>query len=101
MQDKTFYVYIMASLGDVLYIGMTNDLSKRVSEHKNDLIEGFTKRYRCHRLIYFESSNDVMVVLEREKQLKRWSRAKKLALIKETNPELKDLSALAFGEGSR
>ena len=101
MRDKTYYVYIMASLGDVLYIGMTNDLVRRVFEHQNNLVEGFTKRYRCHRLIYFESSSDVKAVLEREKQLKRWSRAKKLALIKETNPELKDLSALAFGEESR
>jgi len=97
MQDKTYYVYIMASLGDVLYIGMTNDLNRRIYEHKNNLVDGFTKKYRCHRLIYFESSNDVKVILEREKQLKRWSRSKKLALIHETNPELKDLSA-PYGE---
>ncbi|MEI8143087.1 MAG: GIY-YIG nuclease family protein [Candidatus Berkelbacteria bacterium] len=92
MQDKTYYVYIVASFSNVLYIGMTNDLVRRVYEHKNNLVDGFTKKYRCHKLVYFELSNDVKVILEREKQLKRWSRSKKLALICEMNPELKDLS---------
>ena len=82
----------MASLRDVLYIGMTNDLSRRACEHKNGSFEGFTKKYKCIKLVYFESSNDVRVILEREKQIKRWSRAKKLILIKAKNPELKDLS---------
>jgi len=91
---KTYYVYIMASHNGVIYIGMTNDLNRRVAEHKSDLIDGFTKKYKCHRLVYFESSNDVKLVLEREKQLKRWNRSKKLELIKSNNPTLKDLSAL-------
>jgi len=99
--SKTYYVYIMASLSDVLYIGMTNDLARRVFEHKNKIVEGFTKRYNCKKLVYFESSDDVNAVMEREKQLKRWSRVKKMAFIKSTNPEMKDLSALAFGEESR
>ncbi|MEI6498879.1 MAG: GIY-YIG nuclease family protein [bacterium] len=90
---KTYYVYIMASYNEVLYVGMTNNLLRRIYEHKHELIDGFTKKYKCHNLIYYESSNDVNVILEREKQLKRWSRAKKLALIKEANPELKDFSA--------
>jgi putative endonuclease len=84
----------MASLGDVLYIGMTNDLDRRVFEHKNEIIDGFTKKYRCHKLVYFESLSDVKSILEREKQLKRWGRAKKMNLIKLMNPEMKDLSAL-------
>jgi len=90
---KTYYVYIMASYNEVLYIGMTNDLIRRIYEHKRELVDGFTKKYKCHSLLYYESSNDVNVILEREKQLKRWGRTKKLTLIKETNPELKDLSA--------
>lgn len=98
---KTYYVYIMASLSDVLYIGMTNDLERRVFEHKNGVVDGFTKKYRCYRLVCFESSNDVKSVLEREKQLKRWSRSKKLNLIKLTNPEMKDLSALDSTSRSR
>ena len=83
----------MASYNEVLYIGMTNNLIRRIHEHKNELVDGFTKKYKCHSLLHYESSNDVNVILEREKQLKRWGRTKKLALIKETNPELKDLSA--------
>ena len=83
----------MASETGTLYIGMTNNLERRVYEHKNNLIDGFTKKYKCHRLIYFEPSNDVKVILEREKQIKRWSRTKKIALIKEINPAMKDLSA--------
>lgn len=89
---KEYYLYIMASISDVLYIGITNDLPRRVYEHKNELIEGFTKKYRCKKLIYFESSNDIRVVLEREKQLKKWNRSKKLWLINTINPEHKDLS---------
>ena len=88
----TYYVYIMASNSDVLYIGMTNDLVRRVYEHQNELVEGFTKRYKCKRLIYYESSNDVNAILVREKQLKNWSRVKKVLLINRFNPERRDLS---------
>lgn len=88
-----YYVYIMASMSDVLYIGMTNNLGRRAYEHKNNLVDGFSKKYYCHRLVYFELSNDVKSILEREKQLKRWSRQKKIALINNINPEWKDLSA--------
>lgn len=82
----------MASISNVLYIGMTNDLNRRFFEHKRELIKGFTQKYKCFKLVYYESSNDVKVILEREKQLKRWGRTKKLSLIKETNPLLEDLS---------
>lgn len=91
---RIYYIYIMASLNNgALYIGMTNNLIRRVFEHKNELINGFTKQYKCKKLTYFESSNDVRSILEREKQLKHWSRSKKIALIKTINPNLIDLSA--------
>jgi len=89
---KTYYVYIMASFSRVLYIGITNDLARRVYEHKNELNDGFTKRYKCKKLVYFESSSDVNSILEREKQLKRWRRDKKIFLIEKDNSEWKDLS---------
>ncbi|HBO60912.1 TPA: hypothetical protein DD449_04480 [Candidatus Berkelbacteria bacterium] len=82
----------MASFSRVLYIGITNDLARRVYEHKNELNDGFTKRYKCKKLVYFESSSDVNSILEREKQLKRWRRDKKIFLIEKDNSEWKDLS---------
>ena len=82
----------MASVSDVLYLGVTNNLIRRVYEHKHSLIEGFTKKYNCKRLIYFESSDDIKVILEREKQIKKWSRKKKVWLINKINPEWNDLS---------
>jgi len=89
---KEYYLYIMASIGEVLYIGVTNNLTRRVYEHKNGLIDGFTKKYKCKTLLYFESSSDIRVILEREKQLKKWSRDKKIWLINTMNPGHKDLS---------
>jgi putative endonuclease len=89
---KTYYLYIMTSLSGVLYVGITNNLIRRVYEHKNGLIEGFTKKYKCHLLVYFEESNDVKSVIEREKQIKNWNRSKKENLINRFNPEWKDLS---------
>ena len=88
---KLYYVYIMTSPSRVLYIGMTDNLERRVSEHKQELLKGFTSKYKCKILVYFESSNDVSAVLEREKQLKRWNRQKKIDLIEKMNPEWKDL----------
>jgi putative endonuclease len=72
---------------------MTNNLEKRVYEHQHDLIDGFTKQYRCHRLVYFESYDRANTAIDREKQLKRWNRAKKLFLIERANPTWEDLSA--------
>ena len=89
---NTYYVYIMASESGVLYVGMTNNLERRIFEHKNKLIDGFTKKYNCDQLVYYESCSEVNVILEREKQLKKWNRAKKLALIMNENPDFKDLS---------
>jgi putative endonuclease len=89
-----YYVYILASKKNgTLYIGVTNDLVKRVYEHKNDLVEGFTKKYGVHQLVYFEQTNDVTSAITREKQIKKWRRQWKLELIEEKNPEWKDLFA--------
>lgn len=82
----------MASKRDgVLYIGVTSNLIKRVYEHKNDLVAGFTGKYRIHNLVYFEITVDVNSAMAREKQLKKWNRAWKIALIEKTNPDWRDL----------
>lgn len=88
----SYYVYILSSDSGTLYIGVTNDLSRRISEHKQGLVEGFTKKYKCHRLIYYEYYTDVNAAIVREKQLKNWNRDKKENLIKQLNPIWKDLS---------
>jgi putative endonuclease len=87
-----YYVYILASKENgTLYIGITNNLTRRVYEHRNDLIEGFTKKYGVHRLVYYETHEDVRVAIAREKQMKKWYRAWKIRLIEESNPEWRDL----------
>ena len=82
----------MSSQTRVLYIGVTNDLERRVDEHKQGNIPSFASRYRTRSLVYFEETSDVWAALEREKQLKTWTRAKKVALIESANPEWRDLS---------
>ena len=89
---KDYFLYMMASESGVLYSGVTNDLERRVYQHKMELIEGFTKKYKCKKLVYFEVCSDIKSVIEREKQIKRWSRAKKTRLIEKNNPEWNDLS---------
>jgi len=90
--SKTFYVYILASeRNGTLYIGVTNDLLRRIYEHRNELVPGFTKTYHVHSLVHFEETNDILSALQREKQLKKWKRKWKLALIEESNPDWKDL----------
>lgn len=92
MANKQYYVYIMASKRDgMLYIGVTSDLIKRVYEHKNDLTDGFTNKYHIHNLVYFEVTEDINSAITREKQLKKWNRAWKTALIEKNNPEWRDL----------
>jgi putative endonuclease len=93
MQKHIYYVYIMNSPSGTLYVGMTNDLLRRVYEHKHKMIEGFTKKYNVTRLAYFEETTDVNVAIGREKQLKGWRRSKKIALIKSMNPKWEDLAA--------
>ena len=90
--SKEFYVYIMTNRRKtVLYTGVTNNLLRRVEEHKLGIGGSFTKRYNVNRLIYFESTNDVQAALAREKQIKSWSRKRKEELIKTLNSEWKDL----------
>jgi putative endonuclease len=89
---KTYYVYIMNSPTGTLYTGMTSDLKRRVYEHKQKLIEGFTKKYNVTRLAYYEETTDVQTALSREKEIKKWRRSKKIALIKSMNPRWRDLS---------
>ncbi len=91
-RHKRYYVYILASLSGTLYIGITDDLERRMVEHKEGLIPGFTKQYGVHRLVYFEVYSDVRNAIRREKQLKGWRREKKIALIRSTNPSWKDLA---------
>ena len=89
---KTYYIYIMSNTKNtVLYVGMTNDLKRRVEEHKSNSIPGFTQRYCCHKLVYFETYSDVDQAIDREKQIKGWLRIKKDELIDSTNKALKDL----------
>ncbi|MBP9864735.1 GIY-YIG nuclease family protein [Patescibacteria group bacterium] len=86
-----YYIYIVSSESGTLYIGMTNDLKRRIFEHREKLIDGFTKKYDCKKLIYFEETSDVYSAIAREKQLKNWNRGKKEHLIYGFNPEWKDL----------
>jgi len=89
---NTYYVYILASKRNgTLYIGVTNNLNRRMLEHKSGLIPGFTKKYNVHRLVYFESTNDIRSAITREKRLKKWKRQWKIRLIEENNPEWEDL----------
>ena len=89
-----YYVYILSNWDDsVIYIGVTNNLPKRLYEHRNQLADGFTKKYNVHKLVYFEQTTDVNSAISREKQLKGWTRKKKYALIAKRNPEWKDIAA--------
>ena len=89
---KDYFVYILASKKNgVLYIGVTNDLIKRVYEHKQGFVSSFTKKYKVYRLVYYEMGQDSYAAITREKQLKKWNRAWKIELIEKMNPEWKDL----------
>ncbi|MDO8566511.1 MAG: GIY-YIG nuclease family protein [Candidatus Moranbacteria bacterium] len=89
---KSYFVYILASQRNgTLYIGVTSNLLKRVKEHKLDLVEGFTKRYCVHTLVYYEQTENVMSALTREKQMKKWDRSWKIRLIEKKNPKWRDL----------
>jgi putative endonuclease len=90
--QKSYFVYILASLSGTLYIGVTNDLQRRAWQHKQHDVEGFTKEYDVDRLVYWETFYDVRNAIDREKQLKGWRREKKIALIESMNPQWKDLS---------
>ena len=89
---KTYHVYILASRSKTLYTGMTNNLQRRVEQHREKLIPGFTRKYNISKLVYYEETNDVHVAINREKEIKGWLRVKKIALIESTNPGWNDLS---------
>ena len=91
-ERKTYSVYIVGSLSGTLYVGMTSILRRRVFEHKFHRFEGFTDKYKAERLLYWESLDEVVKAISREKQLKGWSRAKKIALIESVNPRWEDLA---------
>lgn len=93
-----YYVYIMSSKTRVLYIGMTNNLFRRMYEHKNKINKGFTAKYNVDNLVYFEEVNDEVTAGKREKQLKGWLRIKKIKLIESLNPKWNDLSAAVLDE---
>jgi len=87
-----YSIYILASKRNgVLYIGVTSNLVKRIYEHKNNTIEGFSKKYNVHKLVYYETTNNIENAIRREKQLKKWNRKWKLELIEKNNPDWKDL----------
>ncbi len=90
--ERNYFVYIMASKKNgTLYIGVSGDLIRRVFEHRNDLVEGFTKKYGVRKLVYYEHTNDVHGAIQREKMLKKWSRQWKIELIEKVNPDWHDL----------
>lgn len=91
-KERSYWVYILASrIGGTLYIGVTNDLIRRVYEHREKLAEGFTKKYQVARLVYFEQHTDIEAAIRREKRLKKWNRAWKIKLIEGNNPNWDDL----------
>ena len=91
-----YFVYIMTNENNkVLYIGVTNNLIRRVYEHKNKLIEGFTSKYNVNKLVYCEETSDIYQAISREKQLKGWTRQKKINLIKSINPEFKEIDVFS------
>ncbi len=95
MRDGSFYkfwVYIIVSRTGTLYVGVTGYLARRIRQHKIESIEGFTKKYKVHRLVYYETYDHVVTAINREKQLKGWRRQKKKALVETTNPRWQDLA---------
>ena len=91
--NKTYYVYLITNWNNkVLYIGVTNNLERRLYEHKNKLIKGFTEKYNINKLVYFEQTNDIESAITREKEIKKWRREKKNSLIESTNKQWEDLS---------
>ena len=95
-----YYVYIMSNKSQILYVGVTSDLERRVFEHKNKLVAGFTSKYNITKLVWFDEFDDVTQAIEGEKRIKGWRRSKKVALIETDNPAWKDLAQDWFTEGT-
>ena len=92
MTNKAYWVYILTNSSGTLYVGVTNNLMRRIAEHKDHKIDGFTKTYRIDRLVYMEETDDVSAALTREKEIKKWNRDRKLELIRHANPHFEGLS---------
>src|SRR6185312_15092142 len=102
MRDHLYFVYILASRRNgTLYVGVTNDVMNRTRQHKEKLIEGFTRKYGVHILVWFEMHGDIREAIAREKRLKRWRRDWKISLIEESNPHWIDLYPSLYSDGSR
>jgi putative endonuclease len=98
-RDYNFWVYVVTNEHEsVLYVGMINDLARRITEHRTGAIPDFTADYRCRKLVYYEHCTNVLDAIAREKQLKKWSRSKKVALIATLNPRWNDLASEVLGE---
>ena len=98
---RLYYAYIMTNRSRTLYIGVTNDLERRVYEHKSESLDGFTKRYRINRLVCFDSTTSIEGAITKEKQMKGWRRSKKIDLIEQANPGWKDLSEEWYEGGQK
>jgi putative endonuclease len=98
VSDRAYFVYIMASDAGCLYVGMTNNLARRVAEHRAEGVQTFAKRYAIRHLVYYDVTRDVHSAIAREKQIKGWRREKKIALIESMNPELRDLADELFSD---
>jgi len=93
---KNYYVYLLTNWNNkVIYVGVTNDLNRRLYEHKNKIVQGFTQKYNLNKLVYFEETNDVNAAITREKEIKKWRREKKDKLVNQLNPNWIDLSEQA------
>jgi putative endonuclease len=91
--EKRYYIYLLTNWNNkVMYVGVTNNLIRRIYEHKNKLVKGFTKKYNVNKLVYYEETQDVIAALTREKEIKKWRREKKNQLVNQMNPIWKDLS---------
>jgi len=91
---KQYYVYLLTNWNNkVMYVGVTNNMERRIYEHKNKLIKGFTEKYNVNKLVYFEETQDVITAIAREKEIKKWRREKKNNLVNRINPTWKDLSS--------
>jgi putative endonuclease len=101
MSKRSYYVYILANRSGVLYVGVTNDLERRIAEHRSGLVDGFSRKYNVTRLVYVEDCGEVVDAIAREKQIKGWRRSRKLALIEASNRNWDDLACSLDGEASR
>jgi putative endonuclease len=100
MKNHNYYIYILSNWNSkVIYVGVTNDLERRIFEHKNKIFEGFSKKYNIDKLVYYEHTNDVNAAIRREKEIKKWRREKKNKLIESMNPEWEDLAEKLFKYG--